>query len=84
MHSDKATPMDTRVSIPRFVITQQFSLSKTLQTLGMTSAFSDSADFSGMNGTRELMLSDVVHKAYVDVNEEGPKPQRQQLRVTQN
>ena len=37
----------------------------------MTDAFSPNADFSGMDGVRDLFLSAVVHKAYVDVNEEG-------------
>ena len=37
----------------------------------MASAFSGSADFSGMNGERDLFLSNVVHKAVVDVNDIG-------------
>jgi serpin B len=38
----------------------------------MTDAFSaNAADFSGMNGKRDLFISAVIHKAYVDVNEEG-------------
>jgi serpin B len=37
--------------------------------MGMTNAFSANADFSGMNGRRDLFISAVIHKAYVDVNE---------------
>jgi serpin B len=63
---------EVRVGLPRFTATSQFTLSHTLAALGMPSAFDDTAaDFSGMNGTRGLFISLVVHKAYVDVNEEG-------------
>jgi serpin B len=39
--------------------------------MGMPTAFSDTADFSGMDGRKDLVISEVIHKAYVDVNEEG-------------
>ena len=39
--------------------------------MGMPTAFSAGADFSGMTGTRALAISDVVHQAFVDINEEG-------------
>ena len=59
-----------RVYLPKFTMTSQFSLSKQLQEMGMKSAFAN-ADFSGINGKRNLFLSSVIHKAFVDVNEEG-------------
>ncbi len=60
------------VHLPRFQSTSQFELSDTLQTLGLKSAFNaGSADFSGMTGERDLFLAAVIHKAFVDVNEEG-------------
>jgi serpin B len=60
------------VSIPRFKMTEQFSLADTLRAMGMTDAFSaQTADFSGMDGKQDLFISAVVHKAFVDVNEEG-------------
>ena len=65
-HSQKAN-----VLLPKFKLTAQFSLGQTLAALGMTEAFSSNADFSGMDGERDLYLSAVVHKAFVDVNEEG-------------
>ena len=55
---------------PKFKMTSRFDLASNLQNLGMKKAFSD-ADFSGMDGSRELYLSGVFHKAFVEVNEEG-------------
>jgi serpin B len=61
-----------RVFLPRFKGTGEFNLSKTLQEMGMARAFmSRQADFSGMNGKKELFVQAVVHKAFVDVNEQG-------------
>jgi serine protease inhibitor len=65
-HADKLS-----VSLPRFKTTQSFGLAKELAAMGMPSAFAGAADFSGMTGTDDLFLSDVVHKAFVEVNEEG-------------
>jgi len=59
------------VSIPKFKLTSQFSLASVLRAMGIEDAFSRSANFSGMNGERNLAISAVIHKAYVDVNEEG-------------
>jgi serpin B len=60
------------VFLPRFRMTSEFNLTDVLQSMGMASAFDpDQADFSGMIGRRELFISAVVHKAFVDVNEEG-------------
>jgi serpin B len=62
-----------RVELPKFKLTAGFALNDPLQALGMTKAFvGGQADFSGINGGREpLFLSAVVHKAFVDVTEEG-------------
>jgi len=59
------------VGLPKFKVTAEFRLGKVLKSLGMTDAFSGAADFSGMNGLKNLFISAVVHKAFVDVNEEG-------------
>lgn len=59
------------VSIPKFKMTSQFSLVSVLKSMGIEDAFSSDADFSGINGKRDLFISAVIHKAYVDVNEEG-------------
>ncbi len=60
------------LTMPKFEIESEFNLKQALSDLGMPIAFSDSeADFSGMNGGRDLHISDVVHKAYVSVDEKG-------------
>jgi serpin B len=64
---------EVRVALPRFKMTKEFSLKDALQALGMRQAFvPGGADFTGMSGSgRKLFISAVVHKAFVDVNEEG-------------
>ena len=59
------------VFVPRFRLESQYQLNETLDQMGMHDAFTAAADFSGMDGQRDLFLSVVVHKAFVDVNEEG-------------
>jgi serpin B len=59
------------VTIPRFKSMQEFELSTALRALGMPQAFGGGADFSGMTGKRDFAISAVIHKAFVDVNEEG-------------
>jgi serpin B len=59
------------VTIPRFKSTQEFELSNALRAMGMPQAFGGGADFSGMTGKRDFAISAVIHKAFVDVNEEG-------------
>lgn len=60
------------VFLPRFKIEYgAVSLKPALEAMGMKRAFSSEADFSGMDGTRLLYISDVLHKAFVEVNEEG-------------
>lgn len=58
------------VSFPRFKMETTYCLSDTLSEMGMPSAFRD-ADFSGMDGSRNLFIDEAYHKAYIDVNEEG-------------
>jgi serpin B len=60
------------LTLPKFKMTQQFQLGGTLSAMGMAEAFErNAADFSGMTGKRDLSISAAIHKAYIDVNEEG-------------
>jgi serpin B len=58
-------------TMPKFNFDSSFSLKAALTALGMPIAFSDQADFSGMTGNQDLTIADVVHKAYVAVDEQG-------------
>jgi serpin B len=58
--------------MPKFKIEGEFSLSDPLVKMGMPLAFDpEKADFSGMDGDRDLYISDVIHKAYCLVDEKG-------------
>ncbi|MDI1484300.1 serpin family protein [Polyangium sp. y55x31] len=61
--------VDTR--LPKFKFESKFSLVKPLDALGMGIAFTGGADFSGINGTGGLAISDVIHQSFVSVNEAG-------------
>jgi serine protease inhibitor len=67
----KLRPNEVRVALPRFKVESEFDLARTLQAMGMRQAFTPGAEFSGMDGRRDLFISAVLHKAYADVNEEG-------------
>jgi serine protease inhibitor len=60
-----------KLSFPKFSFTKELALNDVLSAMGMPTAFSDSADFSGMSAGANLVISDVRHKAFIDVNEEG-------------
>ncbi|MCF7907204.1 serpin family protein [Patescibacteria group bacterium] len=60
-----------KVYLPKFKFETKYFMKKDLSDLGMSSAFSNLADFSGMTGEKDLFISEVIHQAFVDVNEEG-------------
>lgn len=69
--SSLAAVAKVRLRMPKFTFAGELTLSGILKQMGMATAFSDQADFSGMDGKRDLSISDVLHKAWVKVNEEG-------------
>jgi len=62
---------NVRVFFPKFTLETGYPLAGVLAAMGMPTAFSPDADLSGMDGTRNLFITGIYHKAFVDVNEEG-------------
>ena len=61
----------TQLTVPAFDIDWDASLKEILEGLGMTEAFSGSADFSGITGAADLRITDVVQKAVITIDEQG-------------
>lgn len=57
--------------IPKLKATGDFRLEDPLSALGMSIAFSDKADFSGMTGSVDLQIDKVIHQSFIEVSEEG-------------
>uniref|UniRef100_A0A452IS77 Serpin domain-containing protein n=1 Tax=Gopherus agassizii TaxID=38772 RepID=A0A452IS77_9SAUR len=65
-------PIDVHVHLPKFKLEDSYDLKSDLSGLGLQDIFdSGKADLSGMSGARDLFLSKVVHKSFIEVNEEG-------------
>ena len=65
-------PRRISVAIPRFEMTVGKNLPEELKAMGMKLAFTPAADFTGISSsTRPLYISEVIHKAYIGVDEEG-------------
>jgi serpin B len=65
------TSRKVETAIPKFRAESAFSLRDMLSRMGMADAFEKTADFSGIDGRQDLLVGAVVHKAFVDVSEEG-------------
>jgi serine protease inhibitor len=68
---DKFTVRQGPIHIPKFKLEYGKSLSDVLIAMGMGDAFSESADFTGINKGGGLFISDVIHKTYINVDEKG-------------
>lgn len=62
---------DVKAFFPKFKFSAKYDLADRLKELGLKIAFTDSADFSGMDGTQDLYVQKAFHQAFVEVNEEG-------------
>ena len=67
----KLSTRKVQVSLPKFRAESEFSPGKALSMMGMPTAFTDKADFSGISPKGNLLISEVVHKSFVDVSERG-------------
>lgn len=69
---DAMKPTRVALTMPKFEFESSFTLNDTLASMGMPSAFTPGqADFSGMDGTRDLFITHILHKAFVSVDEAG-------------
>ncbi|KAM9677195.1 LOW QUALITY PROTEIN: serpin B10-like [Dama dama] len=63
---------NVQLNLPKFKLEETYDLKSTLSSMGMSDAFNQSkADFSGMSSERKLFLSNVFHKSFVEINEQG-------------
>ncbi|XP_036419120.1 alpha-1-antitrypsin homolog [Colossoma macropomum] len=69
--SDKLQRSYVDLFMPKFSISSSFSLTDTLKEMGIVDAFSGTADFSGITEAKNLMVSKVLHKAVLKVDEKG-------------
>uniref|UniRef100_A0A8C9AEW0 Serpin B8 n=1 Tax=Prolemur simus TaxID=1328070 RepID=A0A8C9AEW0_PROSS len=69
---EKMTRSKVQVFLPRLKLEESYDLESFLRSLGMTDAFEEAkADFSGMSTKKNVPVSKVAHKCFVEVNEEG-------------
>ncbi|MEJ5165905.1 MAG: serpin family protein [Thermoanaerobaculia bacterium] len=63
--------MKVDVYIPRFSFEKKYFLNDAFKNMGMVEVFTDSADLSGISGKKNLKVDDIIHQAFVQVDEEG-------------
>jgi len=71
LFSENKKNVKVDLSLPRFKLSHSLALADSLQQVGMSEMFSGRADLSGITGSRDLFVSSVVQKVFVEVNEEG-------------
>ncbi|KAA0702634.1 Leukocyte elastase inhibitor [Triplophysa tibetana] len=69
---DNMRVQEVQISLPKFKLEETYDMKSLLESLGMVDAFDmGEANFSGMSASNDLVLSKVIHKSFVEVNEEG-------------
>ncbi|XP_035172224.1 heterochromatin-associated protein MENT-like [Oxyura jamaicensis] len=69
--SKKMTKTLVDLYLPKFKLEEKYTLSDNLSSMGMHTAFTNNADFSGMGDKKDLAISKVIHQSFVAVDEEG-------------
>jgi len=64
---------EVMVSLPKFSFSTSYELEKELPKLGLNNPFGSTADFSGITESSQLKISQIIHKAFVEVDETGTK-----------
>ena len=67
----RSEAVQVAVKFPKFRVENTFNLNDPLMAMGMENPFTSLADFSKITGKRDLFISDVIHKTYIDVDEKG-------------
>ncbi len=62
---------EVQVSLPRFKMEETYDMKSLLISMGMEDVFDGQVNLSGMSPNNDLVVSKVIHKAFVEVNEEG-------------
>ncbi|XP_027702798.1 leukocyte elastase inhibitor-like [Vombatus ursinus] len=71
-HHENLDTIDVHVHLPKFKMENTYNLNSDLARMGVSDLFiGGKADLSGMSGSRDLFISQIVHKSFVEVNEEG-------------
>jgi serpin B len=68
---NRLSSRNVQLSLPKFRAESELSLGQALSSMGMPTAFTDKADFSGISAKGPLKIGQVLHKAFVDVSEQG-------------
>ena len=64
-------PMEVALSLPKFKFEETYQMKDDLAQMGMPTAFTSDANFSGISSTNQLSISQVIHKTFIDVTESG-------------
>ncbi|XP_059544403.1 leukocyte elastase inhibitor-like isoform X2 [Myotis daubentonii] len=62
---------EVNIHLPKFKLEESYNLNSHLRSLGIEDLFNSKADLSGISRARDLFISEIIHKSFVEVNEEG-------------